>query len=259
LQNIKAVGTEAYRYIFVQAPNPSNVWLRAAIIRPSNYRAVHHYLVWPGKVGNTSPLPDLGSTYETAIAGHVPGYKPFMLPPDTGISLTKSNWLTFNLHYTPYGEATNDLPVLALWYHRTPPAKTLKAVAIQNILFLFLNPIPPGVAEYPVEAEWSASRTTRIHRFNPHMHLRGKRMSFEAIYPDGQQEILLSVPDYDFNWQVGYELTEPKIVPAGTRIIARGAFDNSPQNRFNPDSTATVSWGDQSWSEMFVGFMDVSE
>jgi hypothetical protein len=88
------------------------------------------------------------------------------------------------------------------------------------------------------------------------MHLRGKRVKYEVIYPNGSRELLLSVPDYDFNWQIGYALAEPKTLPAGSRLMVSGAFDNSPQNLANPDPTARVPWGDQSTMEMFVGFID---
>ena len=84
-------------------------------------------------------------------------------------------------------------------------------------------------------------------------------MMYRAFYPDGKSEILLSVPDYDFNWQIGYEFAEPKLLPAGTRINISGAFDNSPQNLANPNPNVSVGWGDQSWKEMFVGFIDYTE
>src|SRR5262249_44411454 len=106
VQSIKANGVEPYRYLFVQAPNPTNVWLKAAIVRPSNHRAVHHYNVWRDRIGN-SGTPD-NSTYQPWIAEFVPGYEPLQFPPDAGLQLTRSNWLTFNLHYTPYGVETND-------------------------------------------------------------------------------------------------------------------------------------------------------
>ena len=253
LQQIKATGSEPYRYIFVQTPNPSNVWLRAAIIRPSNYRAVHHYLVWLGRVGNGG-FGDF-STYQSHIAEFVPGYKPRQLPADSYISLTQSNWVTFNLHYTPYGVATNDQPTLALWYHKTKPPKAWHANPIANITFA----IPPGAANHQVQAEWAIQSPVTIHRFNPHMHVRGKRMKYELVQPNGSRETLLSVPDYDFNWQLGYELAQPRSIPAGSRIIVTGAFDNSPQNLANPDPNATVGWGDQSWMEMFIGYIDYTQ
>jgi hypothetical protein len=254
LQSIKATGSEPYRYIFVQSPNPSNVWLRAAIIRPSNYRAVHHYLVWLGQIGNGGSTNN--STYQSHIAEFVPGYQPLQLPADSGILLNRSNWLTFNLHYTPRdGVATNDQPVLALWYHQSRPPKTWGVAGAANNGFS----IPPRASDYSVQAEWYFSSPITVHRLNPHMHLRGKRMKYEVIYPGGARDVLLSVPDYDFGWQIGYVLAAPKALPAGSRVVASGAFDNSPQNLANPDPSATVGWGDQSWMEMFVGFIDFTQ
>jgi len=93
-----------------------------------------------------------------------------------------------------------------------------------------------------------------IHSLMPHMHFRGKRMDFTAVYPDGSEELLLSVPNYSFNWQLTHSLEEPVFVPAGTKIVATGAFDNSSQNAFNPDPNSTIYWGEQSWEEMFMGF-----
>jgi len=254
VQPIKATGSEPYRYIFTRTPNPTNVWLKAAVLRPSNYRAVHHHLVWTGHVGNRGSTDS--STYEPHLAEFVPGFRPFQLPADAGIPLAVSNRITFNLHYTPYGVETNDQPVLALWYHKTRPAKTwVSLLAPGNADFS----IPPMARDHPVSAEWVAPKQVTLHRMNPHMHLRGKRAKYEALYPNGQREVLLSVPDYDFNWQIGYTLAEPKVLPAGTRLVFSGAFDNSPQNLANPNPRSQVRWGDQSWMEMFAGFIDFTE
>src|SRR4029079_11877080 len=135
------------------------------------------------------------------------------------------------LHYTPNGQLTNDLPTLALWYHKAKPPKTFHGAAPSNFFFQ----IPPGDQEYAVTApEWTLDHPIRVHRLNPHMHLRGKRMSYAAIYPDGTHETLLSSPDYNFRWQTGYQFAEPKLLPAGTRIVIDGAFDNSALNLANP-------------------------
>ena len=95
-----------------------------------------------------------------------------------------------------------------------------------------------------------------LFELSPHMHYRGKRFQFEALYPNGTSEILLSTPDYHFDWQRMYRLVEPKFMPAGTRIKATGAFDNSPQNRWNPDPEQEVGFGEQSWNEMFIGYFN---
>lgn len=253
VQSVKVDGSEPYRYVFAQTPNTTDVWLKAAIVRPSNYKAVHHYLVWLGHIGNRGSTDS--SSYESHIAEFVPGYEPFRLPPDAGIFLTPSNPITFNLHYTPYGVETTDQPVLALWYHKDQPPKRWVSDNVANAVFS----IPPQARDHAVQAEWRLPSAITLQRMNPHMHLRGKRVKYEAFYPDGRREILLSVPDYDFNWQIGYALAEPRLLPAGTRLVVSGAFDNSPQNLANPDPSARVRWGDQSWMEMFVGFFDYTQ
>ena len=98
---------------------------------------------------------------------------------------------------------------------------------------------------------------TTILNFFPHMHLRGKSFEYRAIYPDGRSEVLLRVPKYDFFWQLDYKLATPLKIPAGTTIECTGTFDNSPNNPHNPDPTATVRFGEQSWEEMMLGFYDV--
>jgi hypothetical protein len=100
---------------------------------------------------------------------------------------------------------------------------------------------------------------TLIYDLIPHMHLRGSWFKYEALYPSGKRELLLSVPKYDFNWQTEYRLAEPKKVPAGTWLLCTGAHDNSTRNTFNPDPTKRVHWGQQSFEEMFMGFMNVAE
>ena len=86
------------------------------------------------------------------------------------------------------------------------------------------------------------------------MHSRGKSFTYTAVFPDGTEEILLRVPNYNFDWQLTYELAEPKLLPAGTSLIGVASFDNSVNNRANPDPSALVRWGDQTWEEMMIGF-----
>jgi hypothetical protein len=251
-QEVKAFGTEPYRYLPVRSPNPSNVWLRAAIILPTSPGIVHHYLVWVG-TNILSASTNGVSLYQDNLALYVPGMAPYLYPSDSGYSLGKSNWLTFNLHYTPNGLDTNDVPTLALWYHKSKPPKNYHSTSVSNGSFR----IPPGNPEYAVQSDtWLLDHSIRLHRIYPHMHLRGKRANLEFVYPGGVRETILSVPDYDFRWQLGYEFAEPKLLPAGTQITMKGAFDNSAQNLANPNPAAFVKWGDQTSSEMFVGFID---
>ena len=94
------------------------------------------------------------------------------------------------------------------------------------------------------------------HAGRPVYQVRGKSFVYEAHYPDGKKEVLLSVPRYNFNWQSAYRLAEPKLMPKGTKVRCVAHFDNSAKNPHNPDPTQDVFWGDQTWQEMMVGWMD---
>jgi hypothetical protein len=89
----------------------------------------------------------------------------------------------------------------------------------------------------------------------PHMHLRGKDFLYKVTYPDGKSQIILSVPKYDFNWQTYYVLKEPVAAPKGTRVDCLAHFNNSTSNKYNPDATKEVRWGDQTFEEMMIGWM----
>ena len=119
--------------------------------------------------------------------------------------------------------------------------------------------IPPGDPNYEIPAGHDFKHDTILHAMVPHMHYRGKAFRFTAQYPDGSEEILLDVPRYDFNWQNAYSLQEPKRIPKGTVILCSGHFDNSENNLNNPDPTKEVRWGDQTWDEMMLGSMVVSQ
>jgi hypothetical protein len=120
-----------------------------------------------------------------------------------------------------------------------------------------INPrfvIPANDGNYEVRATQELKRDTMLTSLTPHMHVRGKDMTYIAHYPDGTTETLLSVPKYDFNWQITYELAKPKLLPAGTSVEVIAHYDNSANNKFNPDPTKDVRWGDQTWEEMMIGF-----
>jgi hypothetical protein len=152
-----------------------------------------------------------------------------------------------------------DQPELALWFHKTPPAKSLITLPLINMGFT----IPAGAREYEVSARLpfvqSLPYAGTLYSMSPHMHVRGSRMRFEVIYPDNKREMLLSVPNYDFHWQTTYELAEPKKIPAGSKLVVTGAFDNSDLNHENPDPLSPVKWGEQSWDEMFIGYFTYSD
>jgi hypothetical protein len=135
-------------------------------------------------------------------------------------------------------------------YSKEPPKQIQAGGMAINPRFV----IPANAANHEVIATQTIARDTVLTTMTPHMHFRGKDMTYIAHYPDGTSETLLSVPRYDFNWQLTYELATPKRLPAGSRLEVIAHFDNSTSNKFNPDPTQDVRWGDQTWEEMLIGF-----
>jgi hypothetical protein len=162
--------------------------------------------------------------------------------------------LVFQVHYTTNGTPGRDRSKLGLVLAKEPPAREIRTGLIANPLFS----IPPGAASHEVAAEASFSEDVKVWSMHPHMHLRGKDMTFTATWPDGKQEILLRVPKFDFGWQTDYWLADPILLPKGSRLHVSAHFDNSANNKANPDPGATVRWGDQTWEEMMIGFFTYS-
>jgi hypothetical protein len=263
MQQVPAVGTNAYRYIYANATNTEGKWLRAAVIHPGNRKVVHHYIVWQGH-SNAAML--------SGVALYAPGRNEQPFPDGTGVYLPPNCDLTFNLHYTSDGVDETDQPELGLWYADTPPPHELKRIAAINYLFtLGSMSIPAGAPDFEVTANASVldgspslggvvfNSPVRIYSLSPHMHFRGSRMRFELSLPGvTTKQILLSVPTYRFDWQTIYNFEQPVDLPAGAGINVVGAFDNSEQNLDNPDPNIAVTWGEQSWDEMFIGYIDYS-
>ena len=190
-----------------------------------------------------------------AVAAFAPGMPAVAGPEEFALRIPAGSKLVFQVHYTPNGSPQKDRSQAALIF--ADPAKVAKQVRIEagiNPKFL----IPPLITDYPIAADRRIERDSWLYSLTPHMHYRGKSFKFTAKYPDGAEEILLNVPRYDFNWQIIYLLKEPKRLPAGTVINMEGRFDNSYNNPLNPDPTAFVHWGDQTWDEMMLGSLTTS-
>jgi hypothetical protein len=154
------------------------------------------------------------------------------------------------MHYTPNGVATKDVTTVGLIFAKQTVKYPVLTRPIMNNRFA----IPPGAASHEVKSSFTFQEDAHLVSFMPHMHLRGKDFIYKAVYPDGREQVLLSVPKYDFNWQTYYVPKEPLAIPKGTRIDCVAHFDNSTGNRFNPDPTREVKWGDQTWEEMMIGW-----
>jgi len=250
---VPAKGTVPYQYFVADTQFEKDIWIRGAEVRPGNPAVVHHiilFLVPPGQKAASDNDPLLNS-----IATFAPGMPAELWPTGYARYIPAGSKLVFQVHYTPNGSEQTDQSEIGLVF--ADPDEThqeLKGAIAVNTKFR----IPPGDPNYFVAARRKFKRKTLLHAMMPHMHYRGKSFRYTAEYPDGRHEILLDVPKYDFNWQNLYALVEPKLLPKGTVIRCAGHFDNSDQNLSNPDPTAEVCWGDQTWEEMMLGSMIVS-
>ena len=195
-----------------------------------------------------------GDADQASVAGYAPGNSVSWNPDGVGGLLRAGSGLNLQMHYTTTGMEMTDETEIGIYFY--PEGEVPAERMSGGVGNAFTISIPPQAKDHEMELVTNVPAEAEIRSLMPHMHFRGKRMQFTARYPDGSEELLLSVPAYSFNWQLSHELAEPLRVPAGTRIIARGAFDNSSQNRFNPDPDTEVNWGEQSWEEMFMGFYE---
>lgn len=246
--DVPASGVVEYKYQYVRNPLEQDVWVRATDILPGDRSALHHVIAtWtkPGRDEN-------GRRQRGGLGGYVPGMVTFDNPENTGIHLPAGSFLVFQMHYTPYGKAVTDNSRFGLYLLDEPPEHRLRSAVLANTKIR----IPPHSKNHAEMAERTFERDILLYNLLPHAHYRATASEFRAFYPDGTEEVLLSVPNYDFNWQTTYLLTEPKRIPAGTRIAHRTWWDNSAQNPANPDPSREVPWGLQSWDEMLYGAMD---
>lgn len=243
-QEIPAEGVVDYRYVYVKTDFPEDRWIQKAELRPTGNEVAHHSIVF-----QEGPEDERRGPW---IVGWAPGVPPAVFPEGTGKLLPAGGWLMFQLHYTTMGEPATDRTELALVFADETPERRVRTLAVGTSDF----EIPPGADNHEVVAELEFEEPGEILSFLPHMHYRGKAFRYELVHPDGREEILLDVPAYDFNWQLSYEAEEPVQTRPGMVLRGRAWYDNSEQNPANPDPTATVTYGEQSWEEMMFGFFE---
>jgi hypothetical protein len=255
-QSVPASGVVPYQYYRTPTNFKEDVWVQAAEGRPGNRGVVHHIVVSiapPSKTKEQGGPANRGFG-ESILVGEAPGDIPLVLPPGVAKKIPAGAELIWQMHYTPNGKAAKDRSQVGLVFYKgkEPPKYDALTMGIAENGFV----IPPENSNHKVESEWTAPRDTLLLSFMPHMHLRGKDFEYQAQYPDGRSETILSVPHYDFAWQTQYRLAEPLRLPKGTKIHCTAHFDNSAANPANPDPKATVRYGEQTWEEMMIGWVD---
>ena len=244
--DVPAEGVVRYQHFLVDPGFKEDRWIKAAECRPGNRAVVHHIVV------NFIPpgaKPRIG--LNGATVGFAPGIPPVRMPEGMAMFVPAGSKLLFQLHYTPNGAPQQDRSSLGMVF--ADPATVRDKVESFGAANVTLD-LPPGDADVVVQSQHHFGRSVKLLSMMPHMHLRGKSFRFEVKYPDGRSEILLDVPHYDFNWQLRYELAEPKLLPRDTLLTCTAHFDNSAANVVNPDPAARVRWGEQTWDEMMIGY-----
>ena len=273
---VPASGTVEYQYFDVPTNFTEDMWMQAGEARAGDSRHVHHIVIYvrepePSnrpKVVSVQPILAEGqqppqrverpaaadngrpSGADAMLVNWAVGEDPPVHAAGTAKRIPAGSTLVFNIHYTTDGEPGVDRSRLGLIFADEPPEREIRTGMILNPLF----ELPPGAANHEVEAEATFSEDVKVWTLHPHMHLRGKDMTYTVTYPDGRSEIILSVPRFDFGWQTDYYLAEPLVLPKGSKMHVSAHFDNSAANRDNPDPNAKVRWGDQTWEEMMIGF-----
>jgi hypothetical protein len=266
--HLPAKGDVPYQYVVLPTKFTEDKWVQMAEARPSNRAVVHHVVIfirdphsrWLRDAKPGVPFVPTGGNFLNISGGgndvlmiYTPGKAPEIWRPGLGKMIKAGSDLVLQIHYTTNGQATEDNTKIGLVFAKEKPAERAVTMAGSNLGFA----IPPGDANYSVEAGNVFPNGVTILNFFPHMHLRGKAFEYRLVYPDGRSEVLLRVPNYDFFWQLDYQLAKPLTIPAGARIECTAWYDNSPNNPRNPDPKATVRFGEQSSEEMMFGFYDI--
>jgi hypothetical protein len=265
---VAASGTINYQNFLVKVNFPEDRWVVAAEMRPGNPKVVHHGRVivrpptstWMAKAVPGEPYEEGSDGMGGAKAGtdllgkYNPGLGAQSFEVDGSAKfIPKGSDLVFNLHYTAVGTPQTDRSKVGLVFAKHPP--TLRYWMSPGTPAAFNLVIPAGDSNAEVVSEVTIGVDgARLVYIQPHLHLRGKDYEIRLTYPTGETETIFKGV-WDFNWQVGYQLAKPVPVPKGTKILAIAHYDNSINNKFNPDPTKTVWWGDQNWDEMQSGFL----
>lgn len=253
-EKIPATGIVPYRYQTFSLGLKEDTWLQGVGIQPGSTKAVHHIVLTNKETNKKSLIVNRPARPWTdnyiALGGGID--QNTMFPEGTGVFLKKGTELTIQIHYTPTGKEEEDRTQLGFYYYDTPPEKEFYALSPSNTTFT----IPPHSSNVTLTVADTLTKDIDIHYLVPHMHYRGTSMRMSVIAPSGEQQTLISVPDYNFNWQYLYKLKEPIRVTKGSVILVEGTYDNSWQNPLNPDPSKELHFGIQSTDEMLIGFLN---
>ena len=249
-QQIPATGVQDYRNLVVPLDLEEDVWVKAVEFVAGDTTVLHHIIAWAsapqGRGGGAFGLLNQG----IGLGAYAPGNPINTYPEGSGFPLEVGSGLRLQMHYTTSGKEATDASEIGIYLWDEEPEKRVLGGSAADLDIS----IAPFEADHEMVASKKFRKDAYLTMVGPHMHYRGTDANFKLIYPDGVTEEILNVPNYQFNWQKTYDFKEPKFVPAGTEMVFRATFDNSEMNPSNPDPSDEISWGEQSWQEMFFGF-----
>lgn len=251
---VPADGVVDYQYFVVDPGFTEDKWVKVAECVPDNRRVVHHIIVFirpPEGAGQAAGVRGMNF-----LAGFAPGTRPFVYPDGMAKKIPAGSKLVFQMHYTPVGTVEQDRCAIGLIFVDNPDEVKYQVATVGASNHLF--EIPPYEENYVLHSSAKFRKGGLLLSLFPHMHLRGKSFRYELIQEDGTKEILLDVPRYDFNWQNHFIFAEPIELPPNSKLFCTAVYDNSENNPANPDPSAAVRWGDQTWEEMMIGWYDLA-
>jgi Domain of unknown function (DUF3471)/Copper type II ascorbate-dependent monooxygenase, C-terminal domain len=290
---IAAEGSDEYIDFVIPTNFKEYRWVKAVEIHPGNKKVVHHAVAFikPPQMGGLqtganpakdsifykdgtlvrtkldAPVYDDGCTSPNRgiargsgqemlgplLGFYAPGKDIDVFPAGAAKGVPAGSSIIIQMHYSKTtGKVEKDRTTIGLVFAKEPPEKMLLSNGALNHYFK----IPAGAPAHEVKACYEFRQDTVLFTLMPHMHKRGKDMKFDLVYPDGKQETLLSVPNYNFNWQSMYRFKDPVAIPRGSRMVVTAHFDNSERNKHNPDPAKDVRWGDPTYDEMMIGYID---
>jgi hypothetical protein len=262
--DVPATGTIPYKMFSIPTNFTEDRWVQAIEIRPGARSVVHHVLAFVrDPSGKREPeafevvVPELpeqsrgrlanaGEGAGTLIATTAPGTNAMRLEPGTALRIPAGATIVFQIHYTAGGKPVSDQTAIGMVFAKQTPRAAVRTSAFMNPMFT----LPAGAADEAVPSAIQFKEDVHITALFPHTHLRGKSWEYRLVYPDGRAQVVLPVPKYDFNWQTYYIFEKPLAAPKGSRLEAVARYDNSVNNKNNPDPSIAVRWGQQTWQEM---------
>ena len=235
-------------------------WVQAIEFLPGDRRATHHFQATyttprresGGPIGSGARVSE-GAAGSGVFGIWTAGMPPYVFPEGTGRVLGPGTTITMDSHYHPFGEATSDVTRIGIHFGEGELEREVATVSVANTGIR----IPPGAGHHAEEGFFQPDADMQILAFSPHMHVRGKAMTYRIVHADGTSETLLDVPKYDYNWQWLYYPVEPVDLPASSRIEVTAVWDNSEDNPANPDPASEIIYRGDVFNEMFVGFMEI--